>query len=53
MRIAPIWAVNAESDRPASMIAVMSTANSRSTAKATSSTAKTDAPKSRNRLAPK
>ena len=50
--IEPIDAVKAESDRPASMIAVMSTPNSRSTATPTSSTVKTETPKVCNRSAP-
>ena len=50
--IAPIEAVKALSDRPASMIAVISTPNSRNTAMPTSSTVKTEKPTLRSRLAP-
>ena len=51
--IVPIWAVKAEAVRPATTIAVISTASSRKVAMATSSTTKISAPKSRRMVAPR
>ena len=49
----PISAAKLDAERPARMMAVMSTANSRRTLTPTSSTAKTDAPNWASRLAPR
>ncbi len=51
--IAPISAAKDEAERPASSTAVITTANSRSTAMPISSTANTWAPNCRRRFAPR